>query len=509
MSNIAIIGSGFLGLTLALRLAEAGNRVTVYESAPEIGGLASAWRIGDVVWDKHYHVTLLSDAYTRKIVEEIGLKDEFEWVETKTGFYTDGRLVSMSNALEFLQFPPLDLISKLRLGSTIFYASRVKNWKALEKISVEDWLTRISGKRTFEKMWKPLLKAKLGEAYKETSAAFIWATIQRMYAARDSGLKREMFGYVRGGYARVLERFGEHLREKGVGIKLNSRIEKIEKNANGKIRILVAENDKSNGVGSVPTPQTTTVPTLKASNTIVDNSTLSASENQSQSSAGSRSFHSLNPTLPNLSLSAPKTVDADNEKLNEQSPIFDHVVLTCPSHVAAKICPQLTGDEKAKLENIKYQGIVCASVLMKKSLSNFYVTNITDETPFTGIIEMSALVDKKEFGGGGALVYLPKYVAPTDELFEKTDAEIEETFLSALEKMYPHFEKEDVLAFKISRVRNVFPIPTLSYSANVPSVETSIENVFIVNSAQITNGTLNVNETVMLAEKFFEKYLKN
>ena len=213
--NIAIIGSGFLGLTLALRLAESGAKVTVFESASEIGGLASAWQIGDdMVWDKHYHVTLLSDSFTRKIVEEIGLEDEFEWVETKTGFYTDGKLVSMSNTLEFLKFPPLDLISKFRLGATIFYASRVKDWKALEKISVEDWLTKLSGKRTFEKMWKPLLKAKFGEAYKETSAAFIWATIQRMYAARNSGLKREMFGYVRGGYARVLERFGEHLTRK-------------------------------------------------------------------------------------------------------------------------------------------------------------------------------------------------------------------------------------------------------------------------------------------------------
>src|SRR4028118_973660 len=96
-SKIAIIGSGFLGLTLALRLSEAGAKVTVFESAPEIGGLASAWQIGDVVWDKHYHVTLASDAFTRKIVEEIGLKDEFNWVETKTGFYARGELFSMSN----------------------------------------------------------------------------------------------------------------------------------------------------------------------------------------------------------------------------------------------------------------------------------------------------------------------------------------------------------------------------------------------------------------------------
>jgi protoporphyrinogen oxidase len=454
-SKIAIIGSGFLGLTLALRLADAGAKVTVYESSTEIGGLASAWQIGDVVWDKHYHVTLASDAFTRKVVEEIGLGDEFEWVETKTGFYTDGKLVSMSNTLEFLKFPPLDLISKFRLGGTIFYASRVKDWKALEKISVEDWLTKLSGKKTFEKMWKPLLKAKLGEAYKETSAAFIWATIQRMYAARKSGLKREMFGYVRGGYARILERFGEHLREKGVEICLNSRVENVEK-LNGKIQVFTHENAEKYRAEVK----------LKAAYEFSD-----------------VSVRSINATANYAE--------------------FDSVILTCPSNVAAKICPQLTETEKEKLENIKYQGIVCASVLMKKSLSNFYVTNITDETPFTGIIEMSALVDKKEFGGN-ALVYLPKYVAPNDELFDRTDAETEETFVSALEKMYPHFSRADVVEFKTSRVRNVFPIPTLDYSANVPSVKTSLENVFIVNSAQITNGTLNVNETIQLAERFLE-----
>lgn len=437
MSNIAIIGSGFLGLTLALRLTTRGESVTVFESAPEIGGLASAWQIGDITWDRHYHVTLLSDSYTRKIVEDIGLGDEYEWVETKTGFYTDGRLVSMSNTAEFLQFPPLDLISKLRLGATIFYAARVKDWKKLEQISVEDWLTKLSGKKTFDKMWKPLLMAKLGEAYKETSAAFIWSTIQRMYAARKSGLKKEMFGYVRGGYARILKRFEEVLREKGVDIRLNSSVQKIERKEDGKFHIDTWRNESA-------------------------------------------------PSAP---------ADGSSEA-------FDRVIFTGPSNVAAKAITGLPQADKLKLQNIRYQGIVCASVLMKNSLSDFYVTNITDETPFTGIIEMSALVDKAEFGGR-ALVYLPKYVAPEDELFDKTDQEIEDIFLNALEKMYPHFDRKDVETFKISRVRHVFPLPVLDYSAHLPSINTAVPGLYIVNSAHIVNGTLNVNETVQLAERFF------
>ncbi|MEZ5345813.1 MAG: NAD(P)/FAD-dependent oxidoreductase [Pyrinomonadaceae bacterium] len=500
-SNIAIVGSGFLGLTLALRLSNAGHNVTIFESASEIGGLAGTWQIGDVIWDKHYHVTLLSDSYTRNIAKEIGLENEFEWVETKTGFYTDGKLVSMSNTLEFLKFPPLDLISKLRLGATIFYASRVKDWKALEKISVEEWLTKLSGKKTFEKIWKPLLKAKLGEAYKETSAAFIWATIQRMYAARNSGLKKEMFGYVRGGYATVLKRFGDHLEAKKVDFRLNSRITQIEKLADGKIAVSVADSDKSNSVGRIPTSKVKTAPTLKVSNNNIDGSSPTGTVESIESSVG---FHpALLSSSPSATGNEFEDGDFEDQKTKTEN-LFDQVILTCPSNIAANILQQLDDAEKQKLENIKYQGIVCASVLTKKPLSEFYVTNITDETPFTGIIEMSALVDKKEFDGN-ALIYLPKYVAPDDELFEKSDEEIEDIFLPALEKMYPHFDSSDVIEFKISRVRQVFPLPTLEYSENVPSVKTSLENVYVVNSAQITNGTLNVNETIQLAEKFLEK----
>ena len=169
----AIVGGGMLGLTLAHRLQRAGQRVTLLEAAPAVGGLAGAWQIGNVAWDRHYHVTLLSDLRLRGLLNELDLEDEMRWVETRTGFYTDGALHSMSNTLEFLRFPPLGLVDKLRLGFTIFTASRRKNWRALEKIHVADWLRRWSGERTFNKIWLPLLKAKLGDCYRQTSASFI------------------------------------------------------------------------------------------------------------------------------------------------------------------------------------------------------------------------------------------------------------------------------------------------------------------------------------------------
>ncbi len=39
-------------------------------------------------------------------------------------------------------------------------------------------------------------------------------------------------------------------------------------------------------------------------------------------------------------------------------------------------------------------------MLLKKAISPYYVTNITDSwPPFTGVIEMTALIDKKEVDG--------------------------------------------------------------------------------------------------------------
>ena len=152
---------------------------------------------------------------------------------------------------------------------------------------------------------------------------------------------------------------------------------------------------------------------------------------------------------------------------------------------------------------------MCASVLLKQPLAKFYVTNITDSwVPFTAVIEMSTLVDKNEFGGR-SLVYLPKYVAPDDPLFEESDESIQARFIAALEKMYPHFTRDDVVDFKISRVRHVVSLTTLHYSDNLPPVRTSIPNVWAINSAQICNGTLNVNETVKLAEDWSRELLSN
>ncbi len=428
-----IVGGGIMGMTLAHRLTQQGHKVTVFESAPELGGLVSSWKMGDVEWDKFYHVILLSDFRTRNILKDIGLEDKIEWVETKTGFYINGKLYSMSDTVEFLRFPTLNLIDKFRLGLTILIASKIKDWKRLEKIPVTTWLKKWSGKNTYNKIWLPLLRAKLGDSYERTSAVFIWATIQRLYGAKKGGLKKEMFGFVRGGYKNVIEAFKNTLLTEGVQVRTGTSVNEVKTGADNKPLIRFADDSVES---------------------------------------------------------------------------FDEVIVTLPSSIAARLCTGLSPNEVKKLNAIEYLGVICVAVLLDKSISDFYITNITDSRfPFTGVIEMSALVNK-DYLGGNALVYLPKYVTVNEQLFNKSDEEIKDYFIENFKTMYPWLTDDNIKFVGVARAKHVMTVAKLNYSENLPGVKTSVPNLYIVNTSQIKDGTLNVNETVRVAETKLEEILK-
>ncbi len=428
----AVVGGGMMGLVIALRLAEAGHRVALFEASPILGGLAAPWtlddpEVGPVQWDRHYHVTLLSDSYTRGVLRDLDVEDSMQWVETKTGFHAGDKLVSMSNALEYLALPSMSPIDKVRLAATIVYGSRVNDWRALEVTPVEDWLTKLSGRSAFEQLWKPLLEAKLGDAWRESSAAFIWATIQRLYAARKSGLKKEMFGYVPGGYGKVVERFEQKLASVGVTVHKGTPVREVRSVANGQSRLRVKTDD-----GAL---------------------------------------------------------------------IADRVLFTTTPRVVARLCPELEDQERHAFEQIAYQGVVCSSLVLDRNLANYYLTYLTERgLPFTAVVEMTAFIDRHEVGGRH-LVYLPRYCPADHELFRASDEEVQERFLGALERLYPDFDRSGVKAFRTSRVAEVFPLPVLGYSKKLPPLTTSVPGLLAVSSAHIVNGTLNVNDTVRVAER--------
>ena len=425
--HVGIIGGGMMGLATAFYLNKKGVQVTILEIRKEIGGLSGSIEIlPGIRWDRFYHVILSTDKVLLEFLDEIGLSLDAYWRETKTGFYTDGQLHSLSSTAEFLKFKPLSFVDKLRLGIGILYSSKINNWRRLEKVYVKTWLVRVFGRRIYEKMWEPLLRSKFGSAKDQASAALIWAIIKRYYGTRHTSSKKELMGCVRGGYYSLLNHLNSCLSRYGTRIITNCDAEKVRVKKNTCIGV--------------------------------------------QTRSG--------------------------EPLD-----FDRVIATVPNQTIVRLVPDISPNFKSKLEAVNYLSIVCVTLVLKRSLTPFYVTNLTDNgLPFTGLIEATNVIPKENLEGN-SLVYLPKYLPLGDPYYKKPDHEILENFLKSLKRMFPDLLDKDIVSYTVNREPYVQPVQDIDYSQKISSIETPLKNFYMVNTTMILNSTLNNNEVIKLARK--------
>ncbi len=429
-TKVVIIGGGIIGLRAAWELSKLpGYRITVIESRDKIGGMSTSDVIGGYACDRYYHVIVSRDSETIRLVSELGLEEELFMKTTKSGFFGEGRLVSLSGALDFLTFPFLTLFQKFRLGLGIFLTSKIKNGSNLEKQYVRSWMTRMFGRRVYERIWDPLLRSKLGNGKEETSASFMWATIRRLYGARsETASKQEKMGHVSGGYARILAEWERRLSDMGV-------------------QIITGEEAKS----------------------------VRPEEHRIHTNSGSISY--------------------------------DKLLLTTPSPVILDLLGDTFPDGlyRCFLEGQKYLGVLCLRLLLRGSLSPYYVINLLDESlPFTGIIESTNVLGSGQFGGKH-LVYLPRYTIEEEDFSSLDGEKLTGEFIEALRKVFPDLHDEDILAYSLSIERYIQPLYTLDYGNRIPSCATPVPDVFMANTSMIKNATLNNNAAMELALRAVEE----
>ncbi len=213
------------GISASLELAKTGLfEVSLFEKKPVLGGLSGYFQWENIVWDRFYHVVLSTDSTMLDFIRGLGLEKDLFWRNTRTGFYGKGRLVSLSTTLDFVRFPFMTPWQKLRMGLGILYSMRIKDPSRLDKIYVRAWLTAVFGRRVYENIWEPLLRSKFGNAREKTSAAFIWATITRLYGTRKGKDKKEKMGHVKGGYHSILTAAEALLQKSGVDVHVDEAV---------------------------------------------------------------------------------------------------------------------------------------------------------------------------------------------------------------------------------------------------------------------------------------------
>ena len=455
-TSVAVIGGGIAGIASALELAKLGYfDVTLFESADHLGGLSDYYSWNEITWDRFYHVILPNDLATIKFIREIGLENQLIWRRSKSGFYGDGKLVSMATTYDFFRFPFLTPWQKLRMAIGLIYSAKIADPAKLDRISVSHWLTKVFGEQVYTNIWLPLLRCKLGNAIEETSATFILATIKRLYGARTAAQKQEKMGYVSGGYRAILKAVENKLREYGVNILFNTPVQKIE---------LPKKNDY-------------------------------ASKNYTDNIKQATIYNSSNSFKTKINIFT-------NDKRYE----YHKVLLTVSCPIALKLLGnQLSQDSGDQINRIKYLGVICLFLVLRKSLSSYYVINIIDSgLPFTGIIEVTNIVDPKEISGRH-LVYLPKYATRDDPINKMQDFEIKTLFLEGLKKVYPDLSNGDIEHARVFREPFVQALQDMDAAEREKLMPTQIEGVYFGNNSMIHNSTLNNNAAITLAKEVVSK----
>lgn len=227
---VDIIGGGILGLTLAFELQKTGRPVRIWERSATLGGLmgrTSFAELDGMSCDRYYHAILNSDRTLMGLMDELGLKSRLRMVATKMGFYHAGRCHPMTTPLEFMRFPPLSMLDRLRLASTILACRRIKDWHTLEQIPVAEWLTGLSGERVVQNIWSPLLRAKFDGDFSQVPATYIWSRLVRTTDTRTKGGSQELMCYLPGGYQELVDALANAVRQAGGTITTGATVEQV------------------------------------------------------------------------------------------------------------------------------------------------------------------------------------------------------------------------------------------------------------------------------------------
>ena len=223
----AVLGAGPMGLGVAYELLKAGWSVDIYERDNRIGGMSASTEIDGLKIERYYHFICKPDQTTFEYLRELGIHDKLRWVDTKMGFYYQGKLHEWGTPFALLKFPGLDLVSKLRYGAHAFFTTKISDWRALDKVGATPWLHKWIGKRAYDVLWKSLFELKFFEYKDSLSAAWLGTRIKRVGLSRKS-MFQERLGYLEGGSDTLLDAIEAKIRGLGGRIFLEAAAEKIE-----------------------------------------------------------------------------------------------------------------------------------------------------------------------------------------------------------------------------------------------------------------------------------------
>ena len=216
--NVGVLGGGALGLAAALRLAQAGQHVTLIEREPQLGGLAAGFSVGQSALEKFYHHIFRTDTTIIAFIRELGLESQLIWGQPNTSTLANRRIVSLGSIPDLLRLPLLAPVDRARFLAGMAVLKAIPNEKVFTGWTAARWMPRLMGRHVYDVMWEPILRGKFGARADEIAMSWLWSRVHE----RSLGL-----GYLRGGFQQLYDAFGARLAAHAADVLTGISVEKI------------------------------------------------------------------------------------------------------------------------------------------------------------------------------------------------------------------------------------------------------------------------------------------
>lgn len=222
--QVAVLGGGLAGLVAALRLAEVGHAVTVYEKYPTFGGLAAAFRVRGNFLERFYHHIFATDIDLLDLLEELGLQDRLAWHRDENGAWREGRFHSFSPAWKVLLWPELSLGSRWRLAFWSKWVSLRKDWRPYDRVAAGAWIRKHMGEEVWRVMWEPLFRAKFGAHAESVGMTWFFGRLSARFGPAKKGAPRGKLGYLMGSTQVLVDALLERLKAHRVELRASEPV---------------------------------------------------------------------------------------------------------------------------------------------------------------------------------------------------------------------------------------------------------------------------------------------
>jgi squalene-associated FAD-dependent desaturase len=258
--SVAVVGGGLAGITAALRCADAGLDVTLFEAKPWLGGLTHSFRRGALSVDNGQHVFLrCCDAYLG-LLDRLGVRDRVvlqHRLDIPVRDAETGQGVRLRrNALpapahlggSLLRYSPLRLGERLRFVTAALALRRVDPGDpATDRQSFGAWLAgHGQSDRAIRNMWDLVgvatLNARAGDASLALAATVFQIALLTHAPAADIGWSRVPLRELHGEPGRSA------LLDAGGSVRTGTRVEAVQMRGE---RFLVSAGGEEHMVDSV------------------------------------------------------------------------------------------------------------------------------------------------------------------------------------------------------------------------------------------------------------------